>query len=186
MTRCTQGVRIDVLRARTWFSNSILLWIYICNVHCTLKHTALLCKVQYTAHNVHHTTVHCRCSALQCPPHCIAVHVTLHPVLYTTLHYTLLYTCIVLGLYCTELHYTALPCTTMYIHSDVSRISFRGGFKIFLEKWGYLHGAKRYAARGEATRLLGGFGGIIPRENFKKWCNLVRFREYFAKILSKK
>ena len=31
-----------------------------------------------------------------------------------------------------------------------------------------------------------GFGGMLPRENFKKWCNLVRFREYFAKILSKK
>ena len=41
-----------------------------------------------------------------------------------------------------------------------------GGFKIFLEKWGYLHGAKRHAARGEATRLLGGFGGRFPRENF--------------------
>ena len=64
--------------------------------------------------------------------------------------------------------------------SGVSRISFRGGgggFKIFLDKWGYLHGAKR---------LLGGFGGMLPRENFKKWCNLVRFMEYFAKILSKK
>ena len=54
---------------------------------------------------------------------------------------------------------------------------FGGGFKIFLVKWGYLH--------GEATRLLGGFGGMLPREIFKKWCNLVRFREYFAKILSK-
>ena len=32
-----------------------------------------------------------------------------------------------------------------------------------------------------ATRLLGGFGGMLPRENFKKWCNLVRFREYFVK-----
>ena len=62
--------------------------------------------------------------------------------------------------------------------SGVSRISFRGRFKIFLEKCGYLH--------GEATRLLGGFGGMLPQENFKTWCNLVRFREYFAKILSKK
>ena len=43
---------------------------------------------------------------------------------------------------------------------------FGGGFKIVLEKWGYLHGAKRHAARGEATRLLGGFGGMLPRENF--------------------
>ena len=62
---------------------------------------------------------------------------------------------------------------------------FGGGVQNFSEKWGYLHGAKRHAARGEATRLLGGFGGMLPRENFKKWCNLVRFREYFAKILSK-
>ena len=62
---------------------------------------------------------------------------------------------------------------------------FGGGFKIFLEKWGYLHGASRHAARGFATRLLGGFGGMLLRENFLKWCNFVRFREYFAKILSK-
>ena len=43
---------------------------------------------------------------------------------------------------------------------------FGGGSKFFWEKWGYLHGAKRHAARGEATRLLGGFGGMLPRENF--------------------
>ena len=34
--------------------------------------------------------------------------------------------------------------------------------------------------------LLPGFGGKLPREFFFKWCNLVRFREYFAKLLSKK
>ena len=28
-----------------------------------------------------------------------------------------------------------------------------------------------------------GFGGMVPRENLKKWCNVVRFGEYFAKIL---
>ena len=37
-----------------------------------------------------------------------------------------------------------------------------------------------------ARRLLGGFGSMLPRENFKKWCNLVRFGVYFAAILSKK
>ena len=52
----------------------------------------------------------------------------------------------------------------MILFSGVSRISFRGGFKFFLEKWGYLHAW--HAARGEATRLLGGFGGMLPRENF--------------------
>ena len=32
--------------------------------------------------------------------------------------------------------------------------------------------------------LLGGFGGMLPREIFLKRCNLVRFRVYFAQILS--
>ena len=62
------------------------------------------------------------------------------------------------------------------VDSGVSRISFRGGgFKIFLEKWGYLHGASRLAARGKATRLLGGFGGMLPEKIFTNvaiWCVL--------------
>ena len=49
-----------------------------------------------------------------------------------------------------------------------------------------MRGAKLHASRGKATRLLGGFGGMLPRENFKKWCNLVRFGVHFAAILSKK
>ena len=32
--------------------------------------------------------------------------------------------------------------------------------------------------------LLGGFGGMLPRENFLKRCNLVSFRVYFDQILS--
>ena len=32
--------------------------------------------------------------------------------------------------------------------------------------------------------LLGGFGGMLPREDFFEWCNLVRFRVYFDQILS--
>ena len=32
--------------------------------------------------------------------------------------------------------------------------------------------------------LLGGFGGMAPREIFLKWCNLVRFAVYFDQILS--
>ena len=62
------------------------------------------------------------------------------------------------------MEYEVITCCT--ICSGVSRISFRGGFKIFLEKWGNLHGAKRHAARGEATRLLGGFGGHAPPRKF--------------------
>ena len=37
-------------------------------------------------------------------------------------------------------------------------------------------GAKRRA-------LLGGFGGMLPREIFFKWCNLVRFGVYLDQIL---
>ena len=36
------------------------------------------------------------------------------------------------------------------------------------------------------SALLGGFGGMLPRENFLKWCNLVRFGVYFDHILSLK
>ena len=34
--------------------------------------------------------------------------------------------------------------------------------------------------------FLGGFGGMPPRENFLKWCNLVRFGVYFDQISSLK
>ena len=40
-----------------------------------------------------------------------------------------------------------------------------------------LRDAKRHA-------LLGGFGGMLPRENFFKWCNLVRFGVYLDQVLS--
>ena len=62
----------------------------------------------------------------------------------------------------------------LLIISGVSRISFRGVQK-FLDKWGYLHGAKRHAARGEATRLLGGSGACSPEKILKNgaiWCVL--------------
>ena len=53
----------------------------------------------------------------------------------------------------------------------------RGGARIFFFRFGNLHVAKPCA-------LLGGFGGMLPRENFLKRCNLVRFRVYFDQILS--
>ena len=53
----------------------------------------------------------------------------------------------------------------------------RGGAKNFFFRFGNLHVAKPCA-------LLGGFGGMLPRENFLKRCNLVRFRVYFDQILS--
>ena len=51
----------------------------------------------------------------------------------------------------------------------------RGGAKnFFFQIWKF------------ACRLIGGFGGMLPREIFFKWCNLVRFGVYFDQILSLK
>ena len=50
--------------------------------------------------------------------------------------------------------------------SSVSRISFRGGggSNFFMEKWLYLHGAKRHAARTwQSHAFARGFGGMPPR-----------------------
>ena len=41
-----------------------------------------------------------------------------------------------------------------------------------------------FAWRSHAFAM--GVRGHAPPKFFFKWCNLVRFREYFAKILSKK
>ena len=45
-------------------------------------------------------------------------------------------------------------------------------------------GAKNFFFQIWEFALLGGFGGMLPRENFLKRCNLVRFRVYFDQILS--
>ena len=49
-----------------------------------------------------------------------------------------------------------------------------GGKKFFFQIWEF----------AKPCALLGGFGGMLPRENFLKRCNLVRFRVYFDQILS--
>ena len=53
----------------------------------------------------------------------------------------------------------------------------RGGQKFFFSQ------ILEFACR-EAIRIARGFGGMLPRENFLKRCNLVRFRVYFDQILS--
>ena len=74
---------------------------------------------------------------------------------------------------------------TLVIYYTVAYLGFNsGGVQNFSGKLGVFEWHE--APCSEATLLLGGFGGMLPRENFLKWCNLVRFRENFAKILSKK
>ena len=54
----------------------------------------------------------------------------------------------------------------------------RGGPRYFFQIW-------KFACR-EAMRFARGVQGHAPRENFLKWCNLVRFGVYFDQILSLK
>ena len=56
----------------------------------------------------------------------------------------------------------------MPYYRGVSRISFRGVQNIFGKVGVFAWRGSHHAARGKATRLLGGFGGMLPRENFKK------------------
>ena len=56
-----------------------------------------------------------------------------------------------------------------------------GGQEFFFQIWEF---ACREATCAKPCALLGGFGGMLPRENFLKRCNLVRFRVYFDQILS--
>ena len=61
-----------------------------------------------------------------------------------------------------------------------------GGPRIFFLRFGNLHVASRHAAHGKAMRFARGVRGMLPRENFFKWCNLVRFGVYLDQILSLK
>ena len=54
-----------------------------------------------------------------------------------------------------------------------------GGARIFFFRFGNLRLAKPCA-------LVGGFGGMLPRENFLKCSNLVRFSVYLDQIVSLK
>ena len=63
---------------------------------------------------------------------------------------------------CQVVHHRAPKCQEPET-SGVFRILFRGGVQKFSGKVGVIAWRE---ARGAATRLLGGFGGMLPRENF--------------------
>ena len=58
-----------------------------------------------------------------------------------------------------------------------------GGKEFFFQIWEFACCLLRMA---KPSALLGGFGGMPPREFFLKWCNLVRFGVYSDQILSLK
>ena len=59
-----------------------------------------------------------------------------------------------------------------------------GGQEIFFSDLGICISRSDMLRMAKPCALLGGFGGMLPRENFLKRCNLVRFRVYFDQILS--
>ena len=66
----------------------------------------------------------------------------------------------------------------------VPRIWEGGGPRIFFSDLGICMSRSDMLRMAKPCALLGGFGGMLPRENFLKRCNLVRFRVYFDQILS--
>ena len=59
-----------------------------------------------------------------------------------------------------------------------------GGPRFFFTDLGICMSRSDMLRMAKPCALLGGFGGMLPRENFLKRCNLVRFRVYFDQILS--
>ena len=59
--------------------------------------------------------------------------------------------------------------STSDIISGVSRISFRGGFNFFLEKWGYLHAWREAACSAWRSHAFArGVRGHAPPRKFLK------------------
>ena len=73
---------------------------------------------------------------------------------------------------------------THTIYRGVPRIWEGGGPRIFFSDLGICMSRSDMLRMAKPCALLGGFGGMLPRENFFKRCNLVRFRVYFDQILS--
>ena len=59
-----------------------------------------------------------------------------------------------------------------------------GGQEFFFSDLGSCMSRSDMLRMTKPCALLGGFGGMPPRNFFLKWCNLVRFGVYFDQILS--
>ena len=72
------------------------------------------------------------------------------------------------------------------VSRGVPRISQGGAKKLFFSDLGICMSRSDMLRMAKPCAFLGGFGGMPPRENYLKWCNLVRFDVYFDQILSLK
>ena len=90
-------------------------------------------------------------------------------------------------------HVHTMPNTPCLILICMCRLYIRGvpriwegggGQEFFFSDLGICMSRSDMLRMAKPCALLGGFGGMLPRENFLKRCNLVRFRVYFDQILS--
>ena len=81
---------------------------------------------------------------------------------------------------------TEINSLNYMIYTGASPGFGRGGAKNFFSDLGISICMSRsdMLRMAKPCALIGGFGGMLPRENFFKRCNLVRFRVYFDQILS--
>ena len=87
--------------------------------------------------------------------------------------------------YCNKFEVWCSYYVVLCIHSrGVPRIWEGGGQEIFFSDLGICMSRSDMLRMAKPCALLGGFGGMLPREIFLKRCNLVRFRVYFDQILS--
>ena len=81
--------------------------------------------------------------------------------------------------------------TSVSVHTVQSSMRYcyyrgGGGARIFFSDLEICMSQSDMLCMAKPCALLGGFGGMLPRENFLKWCNLVGFGVYFDHILSLK
>ena len=66
-------------------------------------------------------------------------------------------------------------------------LPMEGNFFFWGGGLGELYAAKLLATRGVYSQAFDGeFEGMLPRENFFKWCNFVRFGAYFHNFFTLK
>ena len=80
--------------------------------------------------------------------------------------------------------YTDPGKSTVHVQGRPQDLGGGGAKNFFSSDLGICMSRSDMLRMAKPCALLGGFGGMFPREIFLKRCNLVRFRVYFDQILS--
>ena len=109
-------------------------------------------------------------SQIQCQLFCLVINIAMSNNLNT--------------LMCTLHNFPVLKLDLVIQQGRPQDLGGGGGQEIFFSDLGICMSRSDMLRMAKPCALLGGFGGMLPRENFLKRCNLVRFRVYFDQILS--